>query len=133
MSQSRIEVRAIRAQDSSEKIELITELFNSRIQYLKTIKEPLVYHNGGAIKSYQQGIDQFYLYLTQSGLPWEKYKKLLPMLTWRWRKPSKKVKELAALPDSYKFEEKYKDVVFKYNSKNYLPFWMTCSLFLANR
>lgn len=88
--QKTIEIRALRSQRSAEEYINLLTLFESRIQYLKTINHPIKFINKEAhfddlyvlennSKSYKKVIvDSFYKYVTESGLSWEKYAAFLP-------------------------------------------------------
>lgn len=132
IAESWIELRSVRTQKSAEDSFLYTSLIESRLNYLDSIDKPITYYGAGAISSYQQGLDQFYLYVIQSGLNWDNYKKILPR-AWRLFTPSEKVRDLASLADSHLYESEYRDKVFKYNPNNNMPLSMICSMLFLNR
>lgn len=100
-----IEIRALRPEQSWSHVDMLMNLFNSRIKYLRANSRQ-VYHNkavsfsipfrpnvatasaqiGKALEDVvekQKCVDEFYTYVTQSELPWFIYRAILyPQLRW---------------------------------------------------
>ncbi|AZZ37404.1 hypothetical protein CIK05_11570 [Bdellovibrio sp. qaytius] len=73
------ELRAIWAQKNVEQFILLGELFEARINYLKTQSGPISYTESQTfIASKIDLAASFYNYVTESGLDYEKFKALLP-------------------------------------------------------
>ncbi|MES2800889.1 MAG: hypothetical protein V4654_00225 [Bdellovibrionota bacterium] len=73
------ELRAIWNQHDMNQFLLLAELFEARINYLKTKSEAIIYTEArGDIFSNIEKAAGFYNYVTESGLDYERYKQLLP-------------------------------------------------------
>ena len=76
-----MEIRAVRSQMSFEDFIRLGELIEARIAYLKTLpaSEARNYQGSSRIDfTSQELVDRFYVYVTETGLPWRRYKSLLP-------------------------------------------------------
>jgi hypothetical protein len=71
------EFRAVRGQGSLDDFLLLGELVTARLRYLRETKDAVVFLDGpsGSLGA-QEIIDRFYVYVTETGEPWEKYESL---------------------------------------------------------
>ncbi len=76
-----LEVRCIRPQKSAAAYLKLITLFEKRIEYLKTIKEPIPFTNPPPVTNPHEAMQQFYEYVVSSGLKWEDYKEFV-MPSW---------------------------------------------------
>ena len=74
-----MELRSVWIQKSGEQFNLVAKLIEGRIQYLKTSKQPIVYHpsdktnsNVGDLKT------RFFVYVEETGMRYEDFESLLP-------------------------------------------------------
>jgi len=73
----RVELRSIRAQKDSREYTLLTEMVSKRLEYLSALEESLEFAPPRSSGSYQERVARFYEYVTESGLDWKDYRKLL--------------------------------------------------------
>lgn len=75
-----MEMRAVWSQTSAEHFIKVAELIEARVDFLKKQSGPLVYLNSKRkeINSWQEAKTRFYIYVTETGLDFDKYKNLLP-------------------------------------------------------
>lgn len=72
-----LELRAIRTQESIEEFELLAELFEARMEYLKTHDHPLFYLAKNTRDfTEEQLASRFFVYVKEMGLDWEKFSPL---------------------------------------------------------
>jgi hypothetical protein len=77
-SERTVEVRCLRGQSNVDELIAEAELFEARLNYLKKLPGPLQVTWGPAASDKQGLLNAFYRYVTESGLKWETYQKLLP-------------------------------------------------------
>jgi hypothetical protein len=73
-----IEFRSNAPFESAKHMIEMMELFQSRIRFLDKRTTRLEYKDTGPLMSRQQMVDQFYLYVTEPGLDWGRFGKLMP-------------------------------------------------------
>jgi hypothetical protein len=82
-----IEIRGFAPQKSIDEFILILELLEARLAYVKSYDGSIKFNHETTLEADpveetisdpQRVVDQFYKYVTQAGLSWEKYKVLLP-------------------------------------------------------
>ncbi len=76
----RLEIRSIYAQTSMQQFILLAELLQKRLEYLKTFDQALKYepHFFPTYGKDQFLVNQFYKFVTETGLEWDTYRHLLP-------------------------------------------------------
>lgn len=86
-----LELRAHRAQKTVDEFLLQIQLYEARIKFLKDSGRLLRLHPLNSFPGFQGSIDRFHLYVTESGLDWEKFKPLLRSAEagYRSKKPNK--------------------------------------------
>lgn len=73
-----IELRAIRGQRSAEDFIMVAELIEARIKYMKSLKGPIFYNNTDRkLFSPIEFRTRFYIFVSESGLDFERYRPLL--------------------------------------------------------
>lgn len=90
-----LEFRSNRMSKTPELQQMMIDILFARLAYIKDLSDKnivLPYFKVGAPSSFQQMIDQAYIYLEQLGLDYEIYKKVLPPI-WRMKSPSKIAKD----------------------------------------
>ena len=79
LDQARLELRSIYAQRSFADFILLGELLQGRIDYLERTHAPITYlERSGRSFTPQEKVNSFYKYVVEAGLPWEKFKVLIP-------------------------------------------------------
>jgi len=78
----RAEIRSVRAQRNAKIWALTVRLFDSRIEYLKTLKSPLAFENHMPSLNPVTKLASFRRYVTEPGNNWKEF---LPLLNWRYR------------------------------------------------
>lgn len=81
----RLEIRSVKAQKSIDEFILQCQLFEKRMQYLKTLRSagsPIKFSFPESIIGPKTGVPLFYRYVSESGLKWKDYK---PMMDDHWR------------------------------------------------
>jgi len=73
-----LEIRPIRAQRSAKEYLDLVRLFEARLVYLKRLGKPVPYLEKEPSRSLEEQVRTFYRYVTESGLSWDEYRKLLP-------------------------------------------------------
>ncbi|OFZ51297.1 MAG: hypothetical protein A2428_15780 [Bdellovibrionales bacterium RIFOXYC1_FULL_54_43] len=77
-----VELRAIRTQLSADEYLLHLRLIEARLNYLKTLKDPVPFLNSPVPRLTGEKVNAFYRYVTESGLDWDEFKVLMPR-TWQ--------------------------------------------------
>lgn len=92
--QATFELRGFRAQKSVDELLLQLELIGARMDFLKKQggRVPYLFAERPASFTYQSIFDSFYIYVTEAGLPWGRYRSLLPGHL-KYKKASKEVVE----------------------------------------
>lgn len=81
----RIEIRSLRAQKNMKDYLKLIKLFQERINYLGTVKEPIPYLNTDPIRDPYLAVENFYRYVTESKLAYSDYVSFLPLIYQKYR------------------------------------------------
>lgn len=76
-----LELRAVRSQRDIYDFLLLAELIEKRIEYLVQLPQEISFRVSQTTKttfSPAELVDRFYIYVTETDLPWERYQRLLP-------------------------------------------------------
>jgi len=75
------EFRAVRQPETVEEYQLVTDLMNKRIKYIKSLKDEPIYYRVrkyAASKTYLEDAANFQTYLEEMGESWRTYEKIIP-------------------------------------------------------
>lgn len=75
------ELRSVRSQSSFEEFLLIGDLVEARVAYTNSLPPDVAFHVTGIERTSfeaQELVDRFYVYVVETGLSWNKFRRLLP-------------------------------------------------------
>ena len=125
-----VEIRSIPSPNNFEQMNLYSELFTKRLQFLQKLSSRNIDIElyPSSIESFQQLFNMYYLYVTQSGLEFQPYQQHLPFFL-KSLSPSQEILNATQATD-YQNTYLFYSTAFNRKGNRGLPFGMGCWLFL---